>query len=143
MTSSSAAQAARDVRVVVGRLRRRLRDVADIGDLTPSQTSVLSRLSKEGPASASDLAAAEHVRPQSIAATLAVLEERQLIERRPDPRDGRRQLIDLTAPGHELIDGSRQARQEWLARALDERCTEAERQTIIAAMALLERLGEQ
>jgi DNA-binding MarR family transcriptional regulator len=143
MVSASAARAARDVRVVVSRLRRRFRNVADIGDLTPSQTSVLSRLSKEGPVSASDLAAAERVRPQSIAATLAVLEERQMIERRPDPHDGRRQLISLTADGRELIEGSRQAREEWLARTLDERCTEEERQTIIAALALLERVSEE
>ncbi|GAA2583212.1 MarR family transcriptional regulator [Winogradskya consettensis] len=143
MTSTSAEQAARDVRVVVGRLRRRLKEVAGLDDLTPSQTSVLSRLSKDGAASASDLAAAERVRPQSIAATLAVLDERAMIERRPDPHDGRRQLISLTTHGRELIEGSRQAREEWLAKALDERCTEQERQTIIAALALLEKVSEQ
>ncbi|GAA2482902.1 MarR family transcriptional regulator [Winogradskya humida] len=128
---------------MVGRLRRRLKEVAGLDDLTPSQTSVLSRLSKDGAASASDLAAAERVRPQSIAATLAVLAERAMIERRPDPHDGRRQLISLTTHGRELIEGSRQAREEWLAKALDERCTEQERQTIIAALALLEKVSEQ
>jgi DNA-binding MarR family transcriptional regulator len=136
----SAVRAARELVVVFSRLRRRLREVADPHGLTPSQTSVLSRLSKDGPASASALATAERVRPQSMAATLSVLERQALIERRPDPGDGRRQLIRLTATGVAHVEGSRQAREEWLVQALRERYTEDERLTIATAMTLLERL---
>ena len=89
--TEQAARAAAELRVVVGRLRRRLREVADAGDLTPSQVSVLSLLDKEGGASASDLAALERVRPQSMAATLASLDQQRLVRRDPDPEDGRRQ----------------------------------------------------
>ncbi|WP_377271337.1 MarR family winged helix-turn-helix transcriptional regulator [Peterkaempfera sp. SMS 1(5)a] len=138
--SGSAARAARDLRVVFSRLRRRLREVYDTGELTPSQTSVLSRLGKEGPTSASVLAAAERVRPQSMAATLAALDQHGLIERNPDPEDGRRQLVSLTPAGQERAEGTRQAREEWLARAMQDRYTEEERQTVLQAMALLERL---
>jgi hypothetical protein len=53
------------------RLRRRLREVAAADDLTPTQTAVLLRLAKDGPASASQLAGAERVRPQSMAAVTA------------------------------------------------------------------------
>ena len=136
----SSVRAARDLRVVVSRLRRRLVDVADTHELTPSQLSVLSRLGKEGPASASDLAAAERIRPQSVAATLAVLEERALVIRRPDPGDGRRQLVSLSPAGTALFDDRRRHGEEWLSRALEERLTESERQTVIDAAALLERL---
>ncbi len=138
--SPSSVRAARDLRVAVSRLRRRLVDVADTHELTPSQLSVLSRLGKEGPASASDLAAAERIRPQSVAATLAVLEERALVIRRPDPGDGRRQLVSLSPAGTALFDDRRRHREEWLSRALEERLTESERQTVIDAAALLERL---
>jgi DNA-binding MarR family transcriptional regulator len=138
--SESAARAARDLRVVVSRVRRRLKEVYDSGDLTPSQTSVLSRLDKDGSASASDLAAAERVRPQSMAATLAALDERGLIQRRADPGDGRRQVISLSNAGREFIDDSRQAREEWLSRAFQDRYTEAERRTLVEALALLDRL---
>lgn len=138
--SASAIQTAHELRVVFGRLRRQLREVAANHELTPSQTSVLSRLAKEGASSASALAAAERVRPQSMAATLAVLDERGLIQRRPDPSDGRRQLVTLTDAGSEWIEGSRRAREEWLACALQERYTEAERKVIIEALALMERL---
>jgi DNA-binding MarR family transcriptional regulator len=141
--SGSAATAARELRVVVSRLRRRLREIQATGELTPSQTSVLSRLSKDGPASTSELAAVEGVRPQSMAATVAALEGEGLIERRPDPDDGRRQVLSLTAAAGELIAGSRQAREEWLARAFQDEYTEHERRTVVAALELLDRLTRQ
>jgi DNA-binding MarR family transcriptional regulator len=138
--SESAVRAARDLRVVFSRLRRRLSEVAATQDLTPSQTSVLTRLSKEGASSASALAAAERVRPQSMATTLAALDQHGLIQRHPDPEDGRRQLVMLTAAGRERAEGDRQAREEWLARALQERYTEEQRHVVIEALVLLERL---
>ena len=134
--AESALRASADVRGVVGRLRRRLREVAaDGGGLSPSQMAVFNRLAKDGDSSASVLAAAE-----SMAAILAALDARGLIQRRPDPEDGRRQLITLSAMGRERAAGDRQARAEWLARRLHEEFTEPERQTLIAAAALLERL---
>lgn len=137
---ASAVRAARELRVGMSRLRRLLKEFYDTGELTPSQVSVLSRLSKGGAATASALAAAERVRPQSVAATLAVLEERGLVQRRPDPDDGRRQLLSLSATGLEILTDGRQAGEEWLSQALQQRFTEAERRTVIEAMALLERL---
>ena len=138
--SPSSVRAALDVRVVVSRLRRRLVDLADTHELTPSQLSVISRLGKDGPASASDLAAAERIRPQSVAATLTILEERGLVVRRPDPEDGRRQRVSLSTTGMALFAGRRRHSEEWLSRALEERLTEAERQTVIEAATLLDRL---
>ncbi|MFF2994601.1 MarR family winged helix-turn-helix transcriptional regulator [Streptomyces sp. NPDC057950] len=138
--SESAARAAQDLRVAFNRLRRRIREVSERQDLTPSQVSALTLVSKSGAATASALAATEGVRPQSMAATLAVLDQQGLIARNPDPGDGRRQLVTLTDAGRERVEGTRQARGEWLAKALQDRCTEAERQSVIEAMAVLDRL---
>ncbi|MEV0704095.1 MarR family transcriptional regulator [Saccharopolyspora sp. NPDC050389] len=140
--SESAIHAARELRTTVGRLRRRLKQTYDAEGLTPSQTSVLSRLGKHGPASTSDLAAAEGVRHQSIAATLSALDKRGLIERRADPDDGRRQLVSVSDTGHAFLKDKRRARDEWLARTLHDRYTEGERQAVREALVLLERLTE-
>lgn len=140
--SDSAGAAARDIKVVFSRLRRRLRDVA-VDGLTPSQTAVLTRLWKEGPSSASVLAGAEQIRPQSMATILAALGQRGFIQRTPDPNDGRRQVVSLTPAGQRRAESDRRAREEWLARAIQERYTEAERRVIVDALSLLERLTEQ
>ena len=140
--NTDATTAAREIRVVVGRLRRRLKELSGQHELTPAQVSVLSRIDKSGPASASELAAAERIRPQSMATILAALEEQGVIRRDPDPRDGRRQLVSIAPAGWEKIEGDRQIREEWLARALRERFTEAERHTLMAGLALLDRLTQ-
>ena len=138
----SAVAAARDLRVMFSRLRRQLRGLATDDDLTPSQTAVLIRLCKEGASSASVLAGAEGVRPQSMATIVAALEQRGLIERTPDPEDGRRQLISLTQVGRHRAESNKQVREEWLASAMQERYTKAERRVILEALLLLERLTE-
>jgi DNA-binding MarR family transcriptional regulator len=142
VTTEPAVRVARELRVVFGRLRRRLREVGGAGDLTPSQMSVLSRLDKDGPASASALANAERIRPQSMAATLAALDEHGLLERAPDPDDGRRQLISLTPAGRARLEDNRQAREEWLARTIRDRYSADEVRTLDAALTLLDRLSD-
>lgn len=140
--SESAGAAARDLRVVFSRLRRRLKDVATGSDLTPSQTAVLTRLWKEGASSTSALAAAEKVRPQSMATILTGLDQHGLIRRAPDPNDGRRQMISLTAAGRRRAESDRQVREEWLARAMQERYSERERRVVLEALGLLQRLTD-
>jgi DNA-binding MarR family transcriptional regulator len=141
--STSAAQAARDLRVLLSRLRRRMRAVAGDEELSSSQVSALALLGKQGAGTASALAAAEGVRPQSMATTLAALEQHGLIRRTPDPDDGRRQLVTLTEAGYARFLGDRQVRAEWLACAFEGRFTEDERQRVLDALTLLARLTDQ
>lgn len=133
---------AREIAAVVSRISRRMREVGHIESVTPSMASVLDRLDKEGPASTSDLARAERVRPQSMAATIAALEKGGFIERRPDPGDSRRHLIALTRDTGAQIAVRRQARSDWLATSLDEHFSAAERAEIARAVRLLARLAE-
>jgi DNA-binding MarR family transcriptional regulator len=142
IVSPSAVSAAQALRVVIGRLRRRMQDASAIGELTSAQASALARLAINEPASTSGLAGAERVRPQSMAATVAVLEKQGLVRREDDPLDGRRQLIFLTPAGREYAQGARDSRQEWLARTLSERLTEPELAVVNEALALLERVVE-
>ena len=138
------AAVAQRLRIVVGRLRRRLQDVSSVGGLSAPQASALARLaaSEPEPLSASQLAGMERVRPQSMAKTLAPLQERGLIRREVDADDARRQLIFLTHEGRVHALGARASREEWLAEVFEQRFTEAERCVIDQALTLLERVLE-
>jgi DNA-binding MarR family transcriptional regulator len=136
--STEVASAAGELRLVLGQLVRRLR--AEYS-LPVAHASVLSRLDREGAQTTSALAAAERVRPQSMAQTLAELETTGLIDRRPDPADGRRVLIELTPGGRERVLEARGRREDWLAAAIAEELEPAEQQTLLAAVPLLRRLA--
>ena len=116
-TDTDIAELAADLRGVMGQLIRRLRKE----NLFPlHQASVLGRLDRCGSQSVSDLAAAERVRPQSMAQTVGDLEGEGLIERKPDPDDRRRALVTITAAGQARIEADRRAREGWLVKAFEE-----------------------
>jgi DNA-binding MarR family transcriptional regulator len=138
-TKTDPAQVAGELRVVLGRLLRRLR--AEHG-FPISQGSVLGRLDREGPQSVSDLASSERVRPQSMAQTVGELEAAGLVQRRPDPDDRRRQIVELTATGTEVLHEDRRRRVGWLAEAIANDLTAEERDVLRRAVPLLERLAE-
>ena len=135
----TAAELAHELRDTIGRLVRRLR--LEPGPPAP-QLTVLSRLEREGPASVSDLAAAERMRPQSMAQTVGDLERAGLVSRRPDPADRRRLFVELTPAGVELLHATRARREGWLTDALERELTDAERVTLAEAVALLGRVAD-
>ena len=137
---TTAALLARDLRALLGKLKRRLRDQAQGGDLTPSQVSVLLRLEKEGPATTSNLARAEGMRPQSMAPVIAALEGAGMIAGTPDPADGRQTLLALTSACRKWLEKGRAARQDWLTRTLHARLSPNELDEVAKAVELLERL---
>lgn len=138
---SDADRLAGELRASLGPLVRRLRQVGPDRELTLSQTSVLARLDRGGPATSSELAAAEGITPQSVCATVAALTARGLVTRRPDPHDGRRGVLSLTDAGTEALHGVRNERARRLAHAISTGLDPAERERLAAAIPLLERIG--
>lgn len=137
-TKASAAPLASDLRVVLGQLIRRLRSEHRF---SLSQGSVLGRLDREGARSVSDLAFAERVRPQSMAQTVTDLESDGLVARAPDPSDGRRALVSLTAAGLTELREDRLRREGWLVRAIEELPAE-DQATVERAIVLLRQLAD-
>ncbi len=131
------------VRVAVGMLVRKLRQIPSEGELTLAETSALSRLDRGGPATSSDLAKQDRISPQSMGATLAVLEQRGLVSRDRDPGDGRRIVLSITGAGRQVVHDRRSARTARIATALRAGFTPAELDQLMTAAPLLERLAEK
>jgi DNA-binding MarR family transcriptional regulator len=107
-----------------------------------SHGAVLGRLDRRGPQSVSDLAAAERVRPQSMAQTVGELEAAGLVTRAPDPSDGRRALVNLTAEGRVVLGADRAQREGWLAQAISQGFSSPEQAILFEAVELLRRLAD-
>jgi DNA-binding MarR family transcriptional regulator len=131
------------LRVAVGLVVRKLRQVPVEGELTLAESSVLARLERIGPATASDLAREDRISPQSMGVTVATLLERGLIKRSKDPGDGRRIVLSITEVGVRTVHDRRGARTERITRALRAGFSDDELVQLAATLPLLDRLAEE
>jgi DNA-binding MarR family transcriptional regulator len=131
------------LRAAIGPLVRRLRQDQAEGELTLPETSTLARLERGGPTTLTALARLEQISPQSLGATIGALEQRGFVDRAPDPDDGRRAILSVSAAGREVLRTRRDARIARMADALADGFTPAERRTLLAAAPLLERLSQR
>jgi DNA-binding MarR family transcriptional regulator len=131
-----------ELRVLIGKLKRRLRKEANFGELTEPQQSVLLHLERDGPTTVTALAHLNGVRPQSMGATVSVLEIAGLINRAPDPTDGRQSVLSLTDACRDAIRAGRAAREDWLYRSIESNLTAVEQKKLAEAIAILQRLAD-
>jgi DNA-binding MarR family transcriptional regulator len=127
------------LRLAITRLGRRLRQQA-AGQITASQLSALTSVSKSGPVSLGELAAIEQIAPPSMTRIAARLEESGLVERRTDLADRRVARVVITAAGTDLLDQTRTRRDLFLAKRL-QRLSPEELQILTRALPVLERLA--
>jgi len=129
--------------VVIKRLRDRLRETRPdrAKQLPISHLAILKRLRDGGPATASALAAAEHVSQQAIAQHVAVLARAGLVHTTRDPRDARKRLIRVTRAGHRLFESAADSRHAWLTRIIDAEVGVRNRPALERAVVLLERIA--
>jgi DNA-binding MarR family transcriptional regulator len=120
LQDKSLAEAAARLRLGVVRTARRLRQeaAAEASGLTPTSTAALATIERHGPLTASELADIERVKRPTITRTLACLEREGLIERTPDPADGRSNLISVNGAGRERLRRLRSRKNAYLARRM-------------------------
>jgi DNA-binding MarR family transcriptional regulator len=130
-----------DFAQTLGRLVRHMRAAAAQHELSLTEIAVLGRLGRLGPATTAELARAEGMRPQSMSAAVATLEERGLVERKPHPTDGRQMNVALTEKGAVIRNSAKDLKRAWLAQATAG-LGEDDRQALARAGDILKRLLE-
>jgi DNA-binding MarR family transcriptional regulator len=144
-TDSQISDTAVTLRTAIMRTERRLRQEAgaEIGDLTATSTATLASIARFGPVTPSELAEIERVKRPTMTRTLGSLERQGLIERAPDPADGRSSLVAINEAGRERLTRLRRRKSAYLARRMRELDPE-DVDTLARAAELLEemRAGE-
>lgn len=119
-------------------LLRLLREEDAASGLSAARLSALSVVVFAGPVTLGRLATAEQVRPPTISGIVAGLERDGLVERRPDPRDGRVQWVHATAKGRRVLSAARRRRIEAFTSRLRD-LSEDELSTLERAADLIEQ----
>jgi len=137
---------ARDVRVAVGRLARRLRRIYGQGQ-APGESSflelaVLLRVERTGPSSASALATGERVTSQAVSVALAGLRRRGLVRVTTDPNDRRRSLIEISDAGRKTLERRERQMGDRLADVVTSNFSDTELECLRAAAPLLNRIAD-
>jgi DNA-binding MarR family transcriptional regulator len=135
-----AVEEAAGLRVALVRIQRQLR-VGTGSDITPSQGSALARIEQDGPLRLGALAELEGTTPATISRVTDSLSVRHLIERVPDPADGRASLVRLSPEGGAVLHQLRSDYTEALRAALA-RLDPEERSLIRRSIPVLSRLSE-
>ncbi|MFG1930432.1 MarR family winged helix-turn-helix transcriptional regulator [Mycobacterium sp. NPDC048908] len=128
----------RESMMAVARQMRRHR--LDHG-LTLSQMELLSEISRAGVTTPAELAHQLHVRVQSLTDSINELLGRDLIARRPDENDRRRQLIELTDTGMALLEADRAERDAWLHATMRDNLTPLEFDLLMLVAPVLRKLA--
>lgn len=138
----SSDRVARELLASLSLLFRRIRQSRVVAELSPPESSALASVVRSAPVTSAELARLEGISAQSMHATIRGLEQRGLVARSPDPRDGRRMLLSPTEHGRQKASDKRNARAEQLAAGLRDHFTAEERNQLLAAAPLLERLAK-
>jgi len=133
--------AVNDFSHTIGLLIRRMRAATSSHGLSLTQVSLMARLDRGGPATISDLARCEGMKPQSMGAVVASLEEIGIVERRPHTTDGRQVIIDLTSEGSSIRKSTVAAKRAWLTGTIA-RLSEEQQKTIFAAGDIIRSIVE-
>ncbi|MEV6306143.1 MarR family transcriptional regulator [Actinoplanes sp. NPDC051861] len=131
---------AKTLRDAITRLGRRVRQARPVGDLTFSQLSALTSLQLAGALTPRELADVERVQPPTMTKIVGKLEERGLVARTPHPTDGRQVILAATDEGRAVYAQYERARNEWLAKQLEQLSPE-ERATLAQAAEILQRVA--
>ena len=114
LAAASDLELAARLRLAITRTARRLRQEAGT-DLSPSQLAALATIERHGPLAPSELAERERIRRPTATRVLSRLVEAGLIERIPDPADGRSAIVSVSSEGRALLRRLRRRKTAYLA----------------------------
>jgi DNA-binding MarR family transcriptional regulator len=135
---------AASLRITLNRIVKVMRrETRNDGQLSLTERSTLGLLYPDVQLAPTDIARTERVTAQSISQVVNHLVELNFVARTPSADDGRKTLLSLTDAGRARVEQARQEKQEWLAKALHERVSKAEKDLLVDALLILTKLVDE
>jgi DNA-binding MarR family transcriptional regulator len=129
---------AHSIRDLVTKMNRRLRkQMSNPEQMSVTELNVLYLLIGSEQLSPSGLCEQLNISSQYMSQVLNRLEELKYVSRQASLKDKRKSVVSLTTKGKAKIQDSRQEREEWLAGAVAQHFTAADKQIIQKAIKLL------
>ncbi|HVC39198.1 MAG TPA: MarR family transcriptional regulator [Candidatus Dormibacteraeota bacterium] len=134
-------QPAARLRMLIGKLSRRLSRVQAGAGLTPTELAVLAAVARRGPLGLAELSSREGINPTMLSRIASKLGDGGLVARQTDPRDRRAAQLVATEQGRRLHRRIRAERNDILSQRLRS-LPPRQRQLVIDALPALEALTE-
>lgn len=129
------------LRALIGKLSRRLRQTQAGAGLTPTELSVLATVARHGPLGLAQLAQMEGVNPTMLSRIVAKLGRAGLVARQQDPGDGRAARLLSTERGRQVQRRILAERNDVLGQRL-RTLSQSQLGQLLDAMPALEALAE-
>lgn len=111
-------ESAVSLRLAITRTARRLRQEAG-STLTPTALATLASIERNSPVTPTRLAEIERVKRPTVTRVISHLTEMGMIDRIPDPEDGRSCRLEITDAGADYLDEQRSRKSAYLTHLLD------------------------
>ncbi len=118
------------------------REVKHDAQLSLTERSTLSLISRTPQITPSELARTEQVTGQAMSQIINKLLMLELIQKIPSETDKRKVFISSTSKGRDFIELKRNKTSEWLAKSISEKCTEEEKKILAQVSDVFTKLVE-
>ncbi len=118
------------------------REVKHDEQLSLTERSTLSLISRSPQITPSELARTEQVTGQAMSQIINKLIVLELIQKIPSETDKRKVFISATSKGQNFIELKRNKTSEWLAKSIPEKCTEEEKKILAQVSDIFTKLVE-
>lgn len=134
-------EVAHKIRDIVSQLNRRLRkQISNENQLSISELNVIKLLFENGKLLPSEVCGHFNLSSQYVSQVLRKLDTLGLITRKQAGSDKRKNFAIITEAGEKWLKNSRQEREEWLAISIASILTDEEKETILNAVQLLNKI---
>ena len=131
------------LRSTISALHKGLRkQVNSINSYSMTELETIGHLFRQPSLLPTELASLTRVTTQTMSQILKKMEEQSVIKRTPSKEDKRKVYISLTNSGKKMVEEAKYEKDEWLKVAIEKALTDKEKELLLKAIPVLNKIME-